>query len=321
MPSPTAHNILKFGSETEYQNTLAYLEQQYEDHDNGFLATWGHLSDDDLDDMEESLGFNDQLPMEEFEATYEFYSLRAELHTAEEAWLDQSDQPGWSWNNDPTANAFIDGIEQTLWNPYNEVIICDFLYKYIEDGLIHLPINHEQFSDILTVANNGASAQDLVDQFGGQASSSMTERDYAELFVQTREQNSCITDVNEEGRIGHPINHSISMVVKHKIRSGPFNKVFKAVTKSYKHKRSKWRKRRTRILAGVVGKIGQPELGCGTEIDIDKQSNYGKKRRRERAVRIRNGSIIPSVSAYGALPHQLKTIHIQEASPYDYLFQ
>ena len=93
------------------------------------------------------------------------------------------------------------------------------------------------------------------------------------------------------------------------MRLGPFNKTYKAVTKSYKHKRRKWRKRRTSISAGVKGHAHDPYIGCPSEQHVDKRTTIKNRRRREKAVRVFRSIIIPN--DIGANDGELYTRHHQ----------
>lgn len=79
------NNILHFPSWDNYETLLAILEQEVEVHDDSFVNNYPNLNDDQLDDMEDLIGFNDQLPMEEFEQSHAFYSLRHSSYDAEKA--------------------------------------------------------------------------------------------------------------------------------------------------------------------------------------------------------------------------------------------
>jgi hypothetical protein len=271
--------------------------------------------------MEDATGFNDQLPMEQFENSRSFYSLRASSLAAEMAWLDQSDQPGWSWDDDPTDNDVISGVEQTFCNPQNEIVICNVIYKYVDGGILHIPMDHAFASEILDAANNGMSMADLVQEFGGVNSEQTKDQIAGELFAQSFPLNTavCIYNINETKDFLHPNTNKKYVKGKHKIRSGPFNKVYKAVTNSFKHKRGKWRKRRTTISAGLEGFIHDPQIGCGTKIPIDQRTTRKKRKRREESHRVPRAVIIPS--DIGVNNEELKSTHYQDGHVNYYLIE
>lgn len=312
MPRESDNNMLHFASFEQYENVLEELEADVEAYEDAFVNAYPNLSDDDLDDIEESTGFNDQQPMIDLEVTHSFQSLRKVMLAAEEAWLDQSDQPGWSWDDDPTDKAIIEGIEQTLWNPYHEIVICNMIYKYVDGGLLHIPIDHRFASDILDAANDGMTIEDLVREFGGTQSDNLKDQIVTELFVQVTPEDtvSCVFKENRQKRFVHPNNSRRSVKAKHVIRTWAYWKVYKAVTKSYKYKRGKWRSRRTTISAGLDGNIHDPQLGCPSMVYINKRTTRKKRKRREEAHRIPNGTII--VARIGINRGELKSTHYQD---------
>jgi hypothetical protein len=285
----TTNNMLHFPSMESFYQTLDDLEQQVETHEDSFVIPNSNLSEDDLNDLEESSGFNADLPLDEFEQSHEFYSLRKDVLIAEEAFLDTSDQPGFDWANDPDDVPLIDGIERTVFNPQQEVIICNIIYKYVEDGLIGVNMNNVNATDILTAANNGVSGEELASIYGG------NEEEPGDMvyFPEPQNEGECFYKVDKIERF---FNGSYKMKNKHKIKGtgGPFNFVFKAVTKNYKKKR-KWKKRRIKSYARIVGEIHDRYLGCGNLGPIDESSPDRKRRRREVSHRIpRNNSTNPN---------------------------
>jgi hypothetical protein len=121
------NNMMHFPNWESFANTVEQLEIDVDNHDDSFLNTYGNLNEDDLNDLEESMGHNPDLPLKAFEEHHSFCSLRQTEAAAEEAWLDASDQPGWSMD-DWQENRFIaDAVEQALYNPYNEIMICNLI--------------------------------------------------------------------------------------------------------------------------------------------------------------------------------------------------
>ena len=119
----------------------------------------------------------------------------------------------------------------------------------------------------------------------------------------------CIFRENRQVSIVHPQNSKRRVKAKQIMRLGIFNKTYKAVTKSYKHKRGKWRKRRTHISAGVKGYHHDPSIGCPSEVWVDERTTIKNRRRREEPVRISRSFIIPN--DIGANDRELYTRHHQ----------
>ncbi|PZX44010.1 hypothetical protein LX97_01015 [Nonlabens dokdonensis] len=308
----STNNMLHFPSMDSFYQTLDDLEQQVENHEDSFVIPNSNLSEDDLNDLEESSGFNADLPLDEFEQSHEFYSLRKDVLIAEEAFLDTSDQPGFDWANDPDDVPLIDGIERTVFNPQQEVIICNMIYKYVEDGLIGVNMNNANATDILTAANNGASGEELADIYGGK------EEEAGDLvfYPEITDEADCFYNLNKVKRF---FQGSYKMKNKQKMKGnpGPFHYVFKAVTKNYKKKR-KWKKRRIKSYARIVGKIHDIYIGCGSLEPLDKSSSHKKRRRREVSHRISrslgaNANGVPLSSIIGTELGQLESEHKQHS--------
>jgi hypothetical protein len=309
VPKKSDHNILHFPSWENYEILLAALEQEVEDFDDAFINSHPNLSDDQLDAMEDSTGFNDQLPMEEFEIYHDFYSLRKSSYDAENAWLALSNQPGWSWDDNPSDNDVISGVEQTFWNPQNEIIVCNIIYKYVEGGILHVPIGHPNASDILASGNEGVDIEEIMSNLGGTTDPKDYDafKPFGEVFPPNTA--NCIYNINETERFTHPQNSNRRVDGKHKLRTGPVNKVYKSITKSYKRKNGKWKKRRTNISAGFDGDFHDPSIGCGTNVYRMVGRTAKKTKRREYSDRIFRIGIVPS--EVGCEVNRLSSTHNQ----------
>lgn len=125
------------------------------------------MSEEELDEFEESIGYNPDKPLIIFEDNYEFHSLRKYSEDIENDWLDSSDQIDWSWENDPTSDIFVDGVEQTVYNPYYEFIICNTLYKLTDDGILYIPIDYPNMTNVLSEINKGGNPQEVVNSYNG----------------------------------------------------------------------------------------------------------------------------------------------------------
>jgi hypothetical protein len=68
--------ILEFTDKNALYTILTRLEQAMEDHSSNFEAPLAYMTDDQLTDHAISVGFDEFLPMKEFEAYFGFYSLR-----------------------------------------------------------------------------------------------------------------------------------------------------------------------------------------------------------------------------------------------------
>lgn len=293
MHAETENNMLQFSSHEEYEQTLYYLTDNVDFHEDNFIKEYDHLDEDELNDMEEALKFNEDLPLELFEEEHKFQSLRKVTIIAENQWLDNSDQPGFSWDNDPDNFTFIDGIEQALYNPWHEVMINDTIYKYTENGYYSIVAHNPKASTALAYINNNPELDPL-----------KFENEYEDVVIYT-DDNSNNNNSNEchTGKFKRTerfINGDYSIKAKQKMRTGPRNITYKTVIKNYKKKRRKWKKRRILSYTGLQGQIQDPNLASCNLVPYmhvdDNRCTYKKRRRGEYAKRIlQNVPFLPPV--------------------------
>jgi hypothetical protein len=75
-PGSGLADMLCFPSMEFFDQTQFSLEEQVESHDANFENQYGNLDEDDLIDFEEDSGYDDELPLTEFEQSHDFNSLR-----------------------------------------------------------------------------------------------------------------------------------------------------------------------------------------------------------------------------------------------------
>jgi hypothetical protein len=254
-------------------------------HEDSFVIPNDFLSEDDLNDLEESSGFEEDQPLIEYESSHDFASLRAFATNAEDAWLDNSDQPGWTWDDDPENDWLIYGTEQTLYNQYYELMICNVIYKDMEGGMLMIDINHPDAVDALTAANNGTSLEEIIATYGGDKEVS------GAASVKWIDPNACFYESSKS--IGIQLDNTYGMRASHQIRERTFDNsyndvnVFKAFTKNYKKKGRKMKKRRISSSARIFGDLysiderptANPLDNCNYLKPIDETGRYRKKRR------------------------------------------
>lgn len=112
--------IMEFTDKNALNTILARLDQALEVHSDNFADQYGYMSDDAFNNYAASVGFDEFLPMKEFEAYFGFYSLRQKIETEEIAWLATTDP--WSASVYPDDNyAIEDDAERTVNNQYGQV--------------------------------------------------------------------------------------------------------------------------------------------------------------------------------------------------------
>lgn len=120
--------ILEFTNQTALDNVIERLEQAFEDHQRNFFDPMDHLTDEQMNDYADSQGFDEFLPLKEFETYFNLSSLRQKIETEELTWLAQNNPFGNGVN--PDENYTIDDeVEQTVYNQYSQVKVNGFLIE------------------------------------------------------------------------------------------------------------------------------------------------------------------------------------------------
>ncbi len=132
----TTLTMLEFSDINAYETTLADLEEKLEMHDDSFIQEYGYLDDEALNDKEEEIGFNDQLPLIEFENQLGFQnSMRKAFVIAEKEWLNNEVlDPA----TDPSNTYVFGNAEMALLNEGGEVKIGKSLLKLTKDGFVEI---------------------------------------------------------------------------------------------------------------------------------------------------------------------------------------
>lgn len=129
-----SNSFLVFPNLAEFKNTYDCLNTAYEKWNDDFETAHGALSDSAYNALADSLNFNEDQPLIDFENFYHFTSTRKYTDSLEQIWLDNNPlNPA----TDPDNNTVTDDvIMSTLLNQYGEVQIGDTLYKYLNPGMI-----------------------------------------------------------------------------------------------------------------------------------------------------------------------------------------
>lgn len=141
------NNILVFPDWETFRNTSNFLEAQ---RDN-MVSAFSQSADPGMTDLEfeayaESMGFKEEQAYLNFEAQYQFASLRKMLYDQETAWLASLGQyEEWNMKLDPD-NHYIWYENRVLLNEQAEVIVKDSLgnnviYKFYEGGHVEIKDN------------------------------------------------------------------------------------------------------------------------------------------------------------------------------------
>jgi hypothetical protein len=71
--------MLMFDSWKDFENTAEQLSLELENYDDTFLAEHKSLNEDELDELEISIGYDDQIPLKDFENRLNFENLLENL--------------------------------------------------------------------------------------------------------------------------------------------------------------------------------------------------------------------------------------------------
>lgn len=111
---------LVFKDMEHFVATLECLELELEEHNQNFENQYAHLSDDEYNAFAENIGFNDFLPLEEFEQSLNFSSRREFIEEKIQAWLDTDNL---DLENDPDDLDDFSVELRTLLSVKGEVVI------------------------------------------------------------------------------------------------------------------------------------------------------------------------------------------------------
>jgi hypothetical protein len=147
----TSGTMMSFATIAEYENTIQMLQDAIENNLVAFYAQYGHLEGDELDDLIDSLGFNEYQPLIDFEEQHGFTnSMRKKMQGLEELWLaNEVLDP----ETDPDNGNLFDIFDQTLYNEEGEIMIAGRILSYDKPDYDYEIIN--DYENSLTKINNG----------------------------------------------------------------------------------------------------------------------------------------------------------------------
>ncbi|MEM9391857.1 MAG: hypothetical protein AAGA02_15370, partial [Bacteroidota bacterium] len=209
---------------------------------------YGHYSDDDIGDVEELVGFNDEQPYIDFEQQLGLFSKRAELSAAEEVWLELTDADLASPAENPDYSFIQDDEVRTILNVHGEVRVGSVFYKFNADGTyFQIPVHF--YPELLQL--RGYKEGDAIPEHAVLKG----EKEQMIIFPPSE---GCRASKRDRGneRNGNWRYDYITSIWNH-----PWSSRIMAKTKSYKKKRRRWKKRRATISAKVWGTI-QLQSNC-----------------------------------------------------------
>ncbi|WP_153391500.1 hypothetical protein [Chryseobacterium vaccae] len=294
--STTCHNnILIFPTLQDYENSILKLDQMIDAHNDDFDQQTASMTDVEADDYADEVGFNEDLPLLKFEEELGFCSLRQHIETIEDEWLSQQGDGPWNLDFNPDSHYIDDETERALLSVGSEFIIgnCKSGYTYYKKfdwGTVEIEINDlNSLSTVIAALNNIVSPTNINGATLAQVTELINASDTpnkvsikdigAVVGVIGQQPGSECKDNNKE-KDEHIFSGDRRIIWKHKygrLLNGGGNVVIRAksITKSYRKKKSKWKKYRATISAGFSGSAF---VICSTAESLD--SNTTKKRKR-----------------------------------------
>lgn len=138
--------ILVFDDMETVKHTLKELENEVEKYEKAFVGRYRDVDDEELDKIEQEIGYDRNKPLKDFDNNLRFSSSEAAYLKAEARYLKHMHD-----KDDPNNNFIGDDEERTLLNACNEVMIDGTIYKLTKDG--YFEINDGDFRTLAKLDN------------------------------------------------------------------------------------------------------------------------------------------------------------------------
>jgi len=259
-----------FNSAEEFEQAVEYLEFKYEQYSDAFTSQYPGLNDEELSQIEESTGFNDNVPYENFENSYGIYSLRARLAYEEEQWLLNTDG---ETGLDPSEGYTDDDDEMALMNYWGEIKIGYYIYMVNQDGSYYQYYDDGGCSPCVAATTSQLRNRKAGDPLP--TGVAVVKPKPSALVIGP---GSCENVIKSTDFV---YNGARTWRMKWKIKAvnGPFGgrAHLKAVTRSYKKVNGKWKKRSAQIEAYAAGTIWDGQCSSSTSIETPIKSKKARK--------------------------------------------
>ncbi len=276
--------IAVFTDQQTYNTYIEGLDAQVEAWDDAFVAQWGYLDDDALNDKEEALGFDSEKPLTDFENQIGLQSLRQKYLAEEEIWLnnevlndalDPDNKPEFDFDNE----------EMTVLNTLSEVQIGTQIYKKlnssqieainnnIKSGAVHLKSAQLLESGAGLIITN-SDYNTLIDFNNGNTS---VINNNNVVVTTSNSRVNCSTGKLKRTKVQLTSDRLVKVLIKVRAPFANWNGKVKSKLKSYRKKRHRWRKYRATISAGVVGKVW--DSNCGAPFLLNKKKEKRRKKK------------------------------------------
>ncbi|AEE19662.1 hypothetical protein [Dokdonia sp. 4H-3-7-5] len=252
--------MLSFASIEDFVAAAEELEVAIEAHEDKFVAQYDHLTDDELDDMEESTQFDSRAPLRQFQQTRSFSnSLFNSYETKETIWLDDEilDE-----NKDPSLDNLFEEEEMVLLNQDQEVMIDGKVFNF---G--HPQLNYEIIGNfgesILKVRNDEDVSND------------------PNIITTSKASSSCTSWKRSWDRDNYAHNKRVKRSVS--IRSLPFWTKTKSKVESFRKRGNRWKRHRTRLGVGLQKNL-KASACFGATVRQGYKSKSRKKRKKRKVI-------------------------------------
>ncbi len=299
LPPITVQNgMLVFASSAAVEQAMDYLEYKYDQYSDAFASQYTSLTDDQLADIEESTGFNDEQPFIAFENQYGISSLRAQITAAEDLWL-ATTAGDETAGTDPD-DTYMDEVElRALVNANGEIKVGSTYYVFLSDGSYYTYTGGQLPVAYLKSLNSDQALPSnikFVDNSYNNSVSAIIPLPDCRLVAKNKDKKA---------------NGNWRYKWKVKASNGPFyaSGRAKAVTKSYRKKYGHWQKRKATIGAWVHGNI-VAAVDCSTTAAIEADPVQKRRRKVKSKVSYTNGKVIRNI-VIGEFWHSKVPDHIQ----------
>lgn len=238
-----------------FEDVYNCLDEAYEIWNDDFEAEHADLSEDDYNDYCDSVGFEDDQPLIDFENALNFDSYRKCLHELEETWLANGAVDG---DHPENGDIIEDDIMATMFSCDQTVIINDTIY-WINEGVIYIVTE---------------LSCDLLVQLQADPDGVSTNDSRVIIFPTTGPENDCKSWGGDENWNNYANNKKYRWDTS--FRYYPWGTSIKGKIKSYKKKNGNWKKYRTDLVVNPYGV--QYDRGCNENAPYD----WTKHKRRKK---------------------------------------
>lgn len=325
--STTCHNnILVFPTEQSYEDAIVQLDYMIDNHNDSFDQQTANMTDVEADDYADATEFDEDLPLHKFENELGFCSLRQNILTLENDWLNQQSDGAWNLDTNPDSHYVDDETERALLSLGSEFIVgnCKIGYKYYKRfdwGTVEIEINDlGALSTLVTALNNivgptninGATLAQVTAVVNSSDSPNKVDiKDIGTIIGILQPSTDCKEIAKEKGE--NIFSSDKRIIWKNKfVRKAGFGNSSphvrgKSLTKSFRKKKGKWKKYRATITSGLDGVVYR---NCGTSVPLVSM----KEKKRKRLKELKSLGDPGSYQLHRLKPNGLVSVHKQEGN-------